>query len=93
MANIVVGRVRWVAVGDATFLQPGVSHNWIWGLGNLNEAITFTALPLAAFLKGVIIVEDLKISLAFPVHLAEFRVRNVGGTPIKEYMVTGSFIS
>jgi hypothetical protein len=93
MANIVVAKGFWVSVGNATHMQPGVFHNWIWGLGNLNEAITFTAFPLAAFNTGVIIVEDLKISEGFRGRLAEFRVRNVGGTPIQKYGVTGSFIS
>jgi hypothetical protein len=75
------------------FMQPGQVHNWIWGLGNLNEAITITAFPLAAFNTGVIIVEDLKISEGDRGRLAEFRVRNVGGTPIGQYGLTGSFIS
>jgi hypothetical protein len=93
MANIAVGRGFWFALGDATFLQPEQIHNWFWPLGNLNEAITITAFPLAAFNTGVIIVEGLKISEGFQGRLALFTVRNVGGTPIQEYGLTGSFIS
>jgi hypothetical protein len=55
MANIVVDRAFWVSIGNATDMQPGQIHNWIWGLGNLNEAITITAFPLASFNTGVII--------------------------------------
>jgi hypothetical protein len=93
MANIVVGKGFWTSVGNATHMQPGVSHHWIWSLGDQNEAITITAFPLAAFNTGVLIVEDLKISEGFRGRLAEFRVRNVGDTPIQQYGMTGSFIS
>lgn len=93
MANIVVGTSYWISVGNATDMQPGVSHPWIWGLGNLNEAITITAHALASFNTGYIIVEDVKISEGFRGHLAEFRVRNAGSTPIHQYAMTASFIS
>jgi hypothetical protein len=74
-------------------MQPGEIHDWVWGLGTFNEAITITAYPLAAFNPGVIIVEGLKISEGFQGRLALFTVRNVGGTPIQQYGLTGSFIS
>ena len=93
MANIVVASAFWFSVGDATFMKSGEVHSWIWGLGTLNEAITITAFPLAAFNTGVIIVEDLRISEGFRGRLAEFVVRNVGNTPIQQYGITGSFIS
>ena len=93
MANIVVGKTFWAAAGSPDLLQPGQAHEWWWGLGNFNEAITITAFPLAAFNTGVIIVENLKISEGSGGRLALFRVRNVGGTPIGQYGLTGSFIS
>lgn len=93
MANIVVGKGFWVSVGNATHMQPGASHQWSWSLGNANEAITVTAFPLAAFNTGVLIVEDLKISDGARGRFAEYRVRNVGTTPIQQYGMTGSFIS
>lgn len=93
MANIVVGTGFWVSVGNATQMQPGVSHQWIWGLGNANEAIAVTAFPLAAYNTGVLIVEDLKISDGPRGRFAEYRVRNAGATPIQQYGMTGSFIS
>jgi hypothetical protein len=92
MANIVVAKGFWASAGDATHLQPGGVHDWTWGLGTLNEAITFTAFPLSSFNTGVLMVEDLRI-LEGRGRLAKFRVRNVGGTPIQQYGVTGSFIS
>jgi len=93
MANVVVAKAFWVSVGDATFLLPGWVHDWQWGLGNLNEAITITAFPLSASNTGVLLVEDLKISEGWEGRLAKFRVRNVGGTPIQQYGLIGSFIS
>ena len=93
MANIVVGQLSWSSVGDATHMQPGEFHEWWWGLGNLNEAITITAFPLSSFNTGVIIVEYLQISQGVKGRLALFRVRNVGGTPIQQYGLTGSFVS
>ena len=93
MARIVVGTGFWVAVGNADWMQPGDNHFWEWGLGDFNEAITITALPLAAFNTGVIIVEDLKIEGGSRGRFALYRVRNNGGTPIQQYGMTGSFIS
>ncbi len=93
MANIVVGTGRWVSPGSATNMQPGVSHPWTWPLGNKNEAITITAHALASFNTAYIIVENLQISEGFRGHLAEFRVRNAGTTPIQEYGLTATFIS
>ena len=34
MANVVAGNAYWFAPGDATWLQPGQSHEWYWNLGN-----------------------------------------------------------
>ena len=93
MANIVVATSRWFAAGNANDLQPGASHTWVWGLGNVNEAITLTAHALADFNTAFITVENLQISLGFQGHIAHFNVRNAGITPINQYVVTGSFIS
>jgi hypothetical protein len=79
-------------MGSPDFLQPGTAHSWTWGLGNLNEAITITAHPLAAFNTGIVIIENLRISQGFQGHLALFNVRNVGSTPISEYNLTASFL-
>ena len=94
MANVVAGHLRWVAVGDATWLQPGQSHEWFWNLGNLGEAISISARPLAAiFGTASVIVENVIVTDGPQGHRALFRVRNVGPRPISEYAVTGSFIS
>jgi hypothetical protein len=93
MANIVVGASRWFSVGNADDMQPGVSHAWIWGLGNVIEAITFTAHALADFNTAFITVENVQISSGFEGHIAHFNVRNAGNTPINQYMVKATFIS
>ena len=93
MANIVVGTSRWFSVGNATDMPPGATHAWTWGLGNITEAITFTAHALSEFNTGYITVENVQISLGFRGHLAEFIVRNSGPTPLTQYVVVGSFIS
>ena len=48
MANVVAGNLNWFASGDATWLQPGQSHEWFWNLGNLGEAISISVRPFAA---------------------------------------------
>ena len=94
MANVVAGNVYWFASGDATWLQPGQSHEWWWNLGNLGEAISISVRPFAAiFGTARVIVENLIVSDGPGVHQALFRVRNVGPRPIDRYTVTGSFIS
>jgi hypothetical protein len=93
MANIVVGTSTWFSVGNATYMQPGVSHAWTWPLGNLNEAITITAHGLSSFNTAYITVENFRVSEGSRGHLAEFSVRNAGSTPITQYAVTASFIS
>jgi hypothetical protein len=93
MANILVEIAYFISVGNATDMQPGESHPWTWGLGNINEAITFTAHPRASFNTGSIVVEDVRISEGFQGHLAELTVRNAGSTPINWYALTASFIS
>ncbi len=94
MANIVVAKSTWVSGGAAMNLQPGMAHPWIWGLGNVNEAITFTAHPASTFNTTNITVENVQISLTSSGRpLAYFSVRNTGSFPIEIYIVVGSFIS
>jgi hypothetical protein len=94
MANIVVAKATWVSGGSATNMQPGISHSWIWGLGNVNEAITLTAHPSNTFNTTSITVENVQISLTSDGRpLAYFTVRNTGSFPIEIYIVIGSFIS
>jgi hypothetical protein len=94
MANVVAQNSYWFASGDATFLQPGQSHEWWWNLGNLGEAISFSVRPFSAgFGTARVIVENVIVSDGPGVHQALFTVRNVGPRPISQYTVTGSFIS
>jgi hypothetical protein len=63
MAHIVVGQTFWYASGDATWLQPGQSHEWTWPLRNLGEAISISVRPLAAiFGMARVIVESIIVS-------------------------------
>jgi hypothetical protein len=93
MANIVVGKAAWSSGGAASNLQPGAVHPWTWGLGNVYEAITFTAHPSSTFNSTSITVENVRISLESGRPLARFTVRNTGSFPIEIYVVVGSFIS
>jgi hypothetical protein len=95
MANVVAGNLYWFAGGDATWLQPGQSHEWYWNLGNLGEAISISVRPFAAiFGNARVIVENVIVSDGpAGLHQALFRVRNVGPRPIGQYTVTGAFIS
>jgi hypothetical protein len=94
MANIVVLRSDWYAVGDATFLQPGDTHPWTWGLGNLLETVSVTAQPVrSTTTEYKVRVEGLQVVGGSDTGRLEFWVRNVGANPVEAYALIASFIS
>lgn len=94
MANIVVLRSDWYAAGNATFLLPGQTHPWTWGLGNLLKTVSVTAQPVRSTTTEYRVrVEGLQVAGGSGTGRLEFWVRNVGANPVEAYAVIASFTS